>query len=174
MLVYAHNPFGQLVSVFKSAGVSMEEKQAPEFVGISDWINTPDGQPIVLGDLVGEKVILVDFWTYSCINCQRSVPFIEGWYQKYQDQGLLVVGIHTPEFRFEENLDNVKKAVGDYGLTYPVGLDNGYKTWRAYNNLYWPALYLIDQNGQIVYMHFGEGMYEQTEQKIEELLADLP
>ncbi|MFC3908079.1 cytochrome c biogenesis protein DipZ [Legionella dresdenensis] len=139
---------------------------APEISGISNWINSP---PLTIEKLKG-KVVLVDFWTYSCINCIRTLPYIKSWYQKYKDNGLVVIGVHSPEFVFEQDLDNVKQAVKKFGITYPVALDNQFATWRNYTNHYWPAHYLIDRNGQVVYIHFGEGEYDITENNIRYLL----
>lgn len=141
---------------------------APDFAGIETWLNTD--QPLSIAALKG-KVVLVDFWTYSCINCVRTLPYITRWYETYKDKGLVVIGVHTPEFAFEKDADNVRRALKQHGITYPVALDNHYGTWTAYQNHYWPAKYLIDQNGQIVYTHFGEGEYEETENKIRSLLG---
>src|SRR3989344_3254541 len=148
-----------------------------EIVNPSGFLNTgvdSDGKvaPVTLGDLVGKKVILVDFMTYSCINCQRTFPHVKAWYEKYKDKGLEIVGIHTPEFAFEKNIENVRVAMKKAGITYPVVLDNDYGTWKAYANNYWPRKYLIDINGNIVYDHIGEGAYEETEMKILELLEE--
>lgn len=140
---------------------------APEFAGISNWINS---SPLTLQELKG-KVVLVDFWTYSCINCIRTLPYIRSWYEKYKDQGFVVVGVHTPEFEFEKDLNNVKRAVERFNIAYPVALDNDYKTWQAYSNSYWPAHYLIDQNGHVRQFHAGEGRYLETENAIRELLG---
>ncbi|RDZ27292.1 thioredoxin family protein [Lysobacter silvisoli] len=140
---------------------------APEFTGIDRWFNSP---PQTLRQLRG-KVVLVEFWTYSCINCIRVLPYVKQWHAKYRDQGLVVVGVHTPEYGYEKNPDNVQAAVRRFGITYPVAQDNGYRTWNAYHNRYWPALYLIDQDGRIVYQHFGEGDYATTEATIQRLLA---
>jgi len=140
-----------------------------EIVNPSGFVNT-DG--ITIGELVGKKIILVDFMTYSCINCQRTFPYVKAWYEKYKDQGLEIVAIHTPEFAFEKDIDNVQKAMEENGINYPVVLDNDYATWRAYKNNYWPRKYLIDINGSIVYDHIGEGAYEETEKKIQELLKE--
>ena len=141
---------------------------APEFAGITNWLNSE--KPLTLADLRG-KVVLVDFWTYSCINCIRTLPYVTRWYDTYRDQGLVMVGVHTPEFDFEKNSENVKMAMERYNIHYPVALDNNYATWRAYDNHYWPAEYLIDQNGQVVYTHFGEGNYDYTENAIRQLLG---
>ena len=148
-----------------------------EIASPSGFVNTPStssGQatPVTIGELVGKKVILVDFMTYSCINCQRTFPYLVAWYEKYKDQGLEIVGIHTPEFAFEKDIGNVREAMKRFGITYPVVLDNDYATWRAYGNQYWPRKYLIDIHGNVVYDHIGEGAYEETEMKIRELLLE--
>jgi cytochrome c biogenesis protein CcdA/thiol-disulfide isomerase/thioredoxin len=144
---------------------------APEFAGISDWINTPGSQPLSLAKLRG-KVVLVDFWTYSCVNCIRTLPYLKAWYGRYHDAGLVIVGVHTPEFAFEHVVGNVKRAVGEHDIRYPVAVDNGYKTWNAWANQYWPADYLIDRNGHVRDAHFGEGAYRETEDKIRTLLGE--
>ena len=144
---------------------------APDFQGIAAWLNTPGGAPLTIKSLRG-KVVLVDFWTYSCINCQRSLPHVEAWYQRYQADGLVVVGVHTPEFAFEHVVSNVRSAVLQFGITYPVAVDNRYSTWNAYGNEYWPADYLIDASGEVRYESFGEGQYGQTETAIRQLLVD--
>lgn len=141
--------------------------KAPNFTGINNWLNTE--KPLKVEDLKG-KVVLVDFWTYTCINCIRTLPYVTGWYEKYKDDGFVVVGVHTPEFEFEKNTQNVENAIAQYNIKYPVAQDNDYKTWDAYNNRYWPAKYLIDAGGNIRYVHFGEGNYEETEKAIQELL----
>ena len=143
-----------------------ENGPAPELSGITAWINSP---PLTLSELRG-KVVLIDFWTYSCINCIRTLPYLKNWYHDYKDHGLVIIGVHTPEFEFEKNYDNVKKATVQFGITYPVAMDNNYATWRAYQNSYWPAHYLIDQAGNIRMVHFGEGGYTETEKAIRELL----
>jgi len=139
-------------------------------------ISTPDGfinvEDINITDLIGEKIILVDFWTYSCINCQRTLPYLANWHEKYADEGLVILGIHTPEFEFEKEYENVKRAVEKWDVKYPVILDNDFSTWRSYNNRYWPRKYLIDIDGFIVYDHIGEGGYTETENKIVELLNE--
>ena len=140
---------------------------APDFVGIESWINS---KPLTMQSLRG-KVVLVDFWTYSCINCIRTLPYMVDLYKKYSDKGLVIVGVHAPEFEFEKKLDNVKNATAHYGITYPVALDNTLSTWSSFNNRYWPAHYLIDKNGQVVYVHFGEGDYDITEHNIRNLLG---
>jgi len=140
---------------------------APEFKGIDHWLNGP---PQTLAQLRG-KVVLVEFWTYSCINCIHVMPHVKQWHETYKDQGLVVVGVHTPEYGYEKKLANLDAAVKRFGITWPVAQDNGYQTWNAYGNQYWPALYLIDQDGRIVYQHFGEGDYATTEARIKQLLA---
>lgn len=141
--------------------------QAPEFVGITKWLNS---EPLTMTSLQG-KVVLIDFWTYSCINCIRTLPYLTKWYQQYKDQGLVIIGVHTPEFAFEKVTSNVETALKRYNITYPVAQDNNYKTWSAFNNQFWPAHYLIDKKGDIVYTHFGEGEYENTEKAIRTLLG---
>ena len=141
--------------------------QAPEFTGIEKWLNS---EPLSMQKLRG-KVVLVDFWTYTCINCINTLPYVKQWNQKYKDQGLVVVGVHTPEFPFERTTRNVADAIKRFGIEYPVAQDNQYKTWDAYRNQYWPAFYLIDKGGNIVYRHFGEGRYAETEAEIQRLLA---
>jgi cytochrome c biogenesis protein CcdA/thiol-disulfide isomerase/thioredoxin len=143
------------------------EGQLPPLTGAVQWLNSP---PLTAEGLRG-KVVLVDFWTYSCINCLRTLPYVKAWAEKYRDQGLVVIGVHAPEFAFERNLDNVKKAVRDLGIDYPVAVDNNYAIWRAFNNQYWPAHYFIDAQGQIRFHHFGEGEYAKSEQVIRQLLA---
>src|SRR3989344_3502091 len=142
--------------------------RARDLVSPEGYINTDN---ITLAELVGKKVILVDFWTYSCINCQRTQPYLNAWYEKYRAAGLEIIGVHTPEFEFEKNYENVKRAVEKAGIKYPVVQDNDYATWQAYGNRYWPRKYLIDIDGYIVYDHIGEGGYEETERKIQELLS---
>ena len=141
---------------------------APEFKKISRWLNS---EPLTLAGLRG-KVVLVDFWTYSCVNCLRTLPHVESWYAAYRDAGLVVVGVHTPEFAFERVPDNVRRAVRDLGVEYPVALDNEYGTWNAFLNRYWPAKYLIDRSGHLRFAHFGEGAYAETERVIRTLLAE--
>ncbi|MFZ1164432.1 cytochrome c biogenesis protein DipZ [Mycobacterium sp.] len=144
--------------------------QAPDVKGINGWLNTPDSTPIDLRALHG-KVVLIDFWAYSCINCQRAIPHVEGWYKAYHDLGFEVIGVHTPEYAFEKVTGNVKKGAADLGITYPIALDNGYSTWTNYRNRYWPAEYLIDASGVVRHIKFGEGDYDGTEKLIRELLT---
>ncbi|MGX7001665.1 cytochrome c biogenesis protein DipZ [Caballeronia sp. KNU42] len=144
------------------------EGELPSLSGAVQWLNSP---PLTAQDLRG-KVVLVDFWTYSCINCLRSLPYVKAWAQKYRDQGLVVIGVHAPEFAFERNVDNVKRATHDLGVDYPVAIDNNYAIWRAFGNQYWPAHYFIDAKGQVRFHHFGEGDYAHSEQVIQQLLAE--
>jgi cytochrome c biogenesis protein CcdA/thiol-disulfide isomerase/thioredoxin len=144
--------------------------RAPNFKGITAWLNTPGGKPLTISQLRG-KVVLVDFWTYSCINCQRSLPHVEAWYREYAKYGFVVVGVHTPEFAFEHVVSNVRTEAGNLGVHYPVAVDDNYDTWNAYDNEYWPADYLIDAQGNVRHEHFGEGDYSDTEQLIRELLT---
>jgi cytochrome c biogenesis protein CcdA/thiol-disulfide isomerase/thioredoxin len=141
---------------------------APELTGISHWINS---EPLTLKELRG-KVVLVDFWTYSCINCLRTLPHVKAWYRTYRSRGLVVLGVHTPEFAFERVTGNVEGAVRRLGVEYPVALDNAYGTWNAFQNQYWPAKYLIDRRGHLRYYHFGEGEYDTTEGRIRSLLGE--
>jgi cytochrome c biogenesis protein CcdA/thiol-disulfide isomerase/thioredoxin len=145
--------------------------KAPEFTGTQQWFNTPDEGPLSLRELRGQ-VVLVDFWTYTCINCIRTFPYLRAWDERYRDRGLTIVGVHTPEFPFEREAGNVADAIEQSGLRYPVAQDNDYATWNAYANQYWPAKYLIDAQGRVRYAHFGEGDYEETEAAIRELLAE--
>ncbi|MBY5560334.1 cytochrome c biogenesis protein DipZ [Rhizobium leguminosarum] len=144
------------------------EGHAPSLDGAVEWLNS---EPLTTERLRG-KVVLVDFWTYSCINCIRTIPYVRAWAEKYADQGLVVIGVHAPEFAFEKKIDNVKKAIGDFQIGYPVAIDNDYSIWRAFENSYWPAAYLIDAKGQIRYHHFGEGNYNRTEKAIQDLLRE--
>jgi cytochrome c biogenesis protein CcdA/thiol-disulfide isomerase/thioredoxin len=145
--------------------------RAPDFVGTQQWFNTPAGEPLSLGGLRGH-VVLVDFWTYSCINCIRTLPYLNAWYAKYASKGFTIVGVHTPEFPFEHSPANVAEAIGQNGIHYPVVQDNNYATWNAYNNEYWPAEYLIDGQGRIRLTDFGEGEYAAKERAIRSLLAE--
>ncbi|MGB8702349.1 MAG: thioredoxin family protein, partial [Thermosynechococcaceae cyanobacterium] len=139
----------------------------PEFQGISQWLNSA---PLRVANLNG-KVVLVQFWTFECINCQRTLPYIVQWHKKYAAQGLQVIGVHTPEFAFERDVNNVRDALKQHDITYPVPLDNNFQTWKAYNNRYWPNLYLADRQGFLRYSHSGEGAYDTTEQTIRRLLG---
>ena len=142
---------------------------APNFARITAWLNTPGGKPLSVSGLRG-KVVLVDFWTYSCINCQRTLPNVEAWYSRYAKDGFVVVGVHTPEFAFEHVVANVRAQSAALGVHYPVAIDDNYGTWNAYSNEYWPADYLIDSHGDVRHVHFGEGDYGGTEALIRQLL----
>ena len=142
--------------------------KAPEIIPGGEWFNT---EPLTLEQLKG-KVVLIDFWTYSCINCQRTFPYLRTWHEKYKDKGLVIIGVHSPEFEFEKDVENVAGAAEDFKLTYPIVQDNDFATWRAYKNRYWPAKYFIDKDGNIRYTHFGEGAYDESERIIQELLAE--
>ena len=144
---------------------------APEFRGTQQWFNTANGEPLTMRELRG-KVVLIDFWTYTCINCLRTFPELRAWYERYRDEGLVIVGVHTPEFQFEREEDNVREAVEQNGLEYPVAQDNDYATWNAWGNQYWPAKYLVDAQGNVRYTHFGEGAYDETEAAIRTLLEE--
>jgi cytochrome c biogenesis protein CcdA/thiol-disulfide isomerase/thioredoxin len=144
------------------------EGTMPSLSGAVAWVNTP---PLTAEGLKG-KVVLIDFWTYSCINCLRAMPYVRAWAEKYKDQGLVVIGVHAPEFAFEKNIENVKTAISDLKMSYPVAIDNDYAIWRAFNNQYWPAHYFIDEEGRIRHHHFGEGDYEGSEKAIQQLLAE--
>src|SRR5438094_6559606 len=145
-------------------------QKAPEFAQIAGYINT-NNAPLTLASLKG-KIVLVDFWTYSCINCIRTIPHLNDWYQRYADKGFVIVGVHSPEFEFEKNYDNVKAAVQKFGIKYPVILDSDHGTWNAYGNQYWPRDYLVDSQGYIRHDHIGEGDYNTTERAIQSLLAE--
>jgi thiol-disulfide isomerase/thioredoxin len=142
------------------------QQAAPDFTGISSWFNS---KPLSIADLRG-KVVLVDFWTYGCVNCVNTLPHVTELYAKYRDKGLVVVGVHTPEFPFERSASNVQAALKRHGITYPVAQDNDSRTWDAYSNRYWPAQYLIDQNGKIVFQHEGEGRYDEIDRAVARLL----
>ena len=148
-----------------------KQKNFPKFQEIvkpGGYVNTND--TVTIGQYVGKKVVLLDIMTYSCINCQRTFPYLVDWYKKYEDKGLVIIGIHTPEFAFEHNKDNVAKAMKKFGITFPVVLDNEYGTWNAYGNRYWPRKYLIDVDGYIIYDHIGEGGDDETELAIQKAL----
>jgi thiol-disulfide isomerase/thioredoxin len=144
------------------------EGRLPSFGGATGWLNSP---PLTPADLRG-KVVLVDFWTYTCINWLRQLPYVRAWAGKYTGHGLVVLGVHTPEFAFEHNADNVRRAVEDMRVDYPVAIDNDYAIWRAFDNHYWPALYFADAQGQVRHHHFGEGEYQRSEMIIQQLLAE--
>jgi thiol-disulfide isomerase/thioredoxin len=150
-----------------SASLPMEGKM-PSLGRATLWLNS---QPLTPEDLRG-KVVLIDFWTYTCINWLRTLPYVRAWSEKYKDQGLVVIGVHSPEFEFEKNLDNVRRAVKDMNITYPVAVDSDHTIWRAFSNQYWPALYFVDAQGHIRHRQFGEGEYEQAERVIQQLLSE--
>jgi cytochrome c biogenesis protein CcdA/thiol-disulfide isomerase/thioredoxin len=157
-----------MMSAVRPAGDLPVEGEVPSFAGATLWLNSP---PLTTEGLRG-KVVMVDFWTYSCINCLRALPFVQGWFDKYKDHGLVIVGVHAPEFAFEKDPNNVRRAVTDLKITYPVALDNDYAIWQAFNNQYWPAHYFIDATGKIRAHHFGEGNYDESETIIRRLLTD--
>jgi thiol-disulfide isomerase/thioredoxin len=152
----------------EAASDLMVEDLDPKLAGAQQWLNSP---PLTFEELKG-KVVVVDFWTYSCINCLRSIPYVRAWAEKYRDRGLVVIGVHAPEFAFERNVDNVKNAVAALKINYPVAIDNDYKIWRSFENQYWPAHYFIDANGKVRHHHFGEGEYAESERVIQTLLRE--
>lgn len=166
----------QLNKVFRGGSSNSNTKSAtlgnygpaPEIIPGGDWINS---DPLQISSLRG-KVVLIDFWTYTCINCIRTLPYLKEWNEKYKEKGLVIIGVHSPEFEFEKNVNNLRKAISDYEITYPIVQDNDFSTWSAYSNRYWPAKYLIDKDGEVRYFHFGEGDYDTTEKVIQELLKD--
>jgi len=162
--------------VNKESFLNIKEKSkkfilAPDISTPNGFINT-NNLPITISEFKGKKVVLLDIWTYSCINCQRTIPYLNQWYKEYEDEGLVIIGLHTPEFSFEKVQENVEKAVKDFGIKYPVVLDNDFSTWQAYKNQYWPRKYLIDIDGYIVYDHAGEGQYKETEVAIQKALRE--
>jgi thiol-disulfide isomerase/thioredoxin len=169
--IASSSPLGTLSNAARVAAKALHYNRAPEITSPSGYINT-NGQPITIGQFKGKKVVLVDIWTYSCINCQRTIPYLKEWYDKYHDQGLEIIGIHTPEFAFEKVQTNVQEAVKSFGIMWPVVLDNEYGTWNAFGNQFWPRKYLIDSDGFIVYDHAGEGNYDVTEKAIQKALAE--
>ncbi|WP_338525057.1 cytochrome c biogenesis protein DipZ [Pseudomonas batumici] len=168
----AGQPAGSMMTMAAKAGAAERalpvEGTLPDLSGAVQWLNSA---PLSAADLKG-KVVLIDFWTYSCINCLRSLPYVNAWAQKYHDQGLVVIGVHAPEFAFERDIDNVRQAVAKLGIQYPVAIDNNYAIWRGFNNQYWPAHYFVDAQGRVRYHHFGEGDYEGSEQVIQQLLKE--
>ncbi|WP_029525995.1 cytochrome c biogenesis protein DipZ, partial [Polaromonas glacialis] len=144
------------------------EGKMPPISGAVEWLNSP---PLTAEELRG-KVVLIDFWTFGCINCRNALPYVREWHRKYKDQGLVVIGVHSPEFAYEKNISNVKRALGDLGIVFPVAVDNNFAIWRAFNNKYWPAHYFVDAQGRIRFHHFGEGEYEKSEQVIQQLLEE--
>jgi cytochrome c biogenesis protein CcdA/thiol-disulfide isomerase/thioredoxin len=161
-------PGGAMMMAANHSDTLPIEGALPSLDGAVQWLNSP---PLTAEALKG-KVVLVDFWTYSCINCLRTLPYVKAWAEKYRDQGLVVIGVHAPEFAFERDVNNVTQAMKDLGITYPVAIDNNYKIWRAFNNQYWPAHYFADAKGQIRYHHFGEGDYAESERVIQQLLRE--
>jgi cytochrome c biogenesis protein CcdA/thiol-disulfide isomerase/thioredoxin len=162
------HPANQTRKIVLNQTIDVSDSAQPDLSGATAWINSP---PLTLASLRG-KVVLVDFWTYSCINCLRTLPYIKAWNEKYKDSGLVIIGVHTPEFPFEKDEANVRKAVKDLGVLYPVPMDNDYKIWQSFNNEYWPADYFIDATGKVRFHHFGEGAYEESEQWIRDLLKE--
>lgn len=160
-------PVGTAASAGAASSLPVEGMM-PSLDGAVQWLNSP---PLSAQSLKG-KVVLIDFWTYSCINCLRALPYVRAWADKYRDQGLVVIGVHAPEFAFERNVANVKKAIADLGIDYPVAIDNNFAIWKAFNNQYWPAHYFIDAQGRIRFHHFGEGEYDKSERVIQQLLAE--
>lgn len=152
----------------EAAVLAATGKTLPDFQGIQQWLNS---NPLTISDLKG-NVVLIQFWTFACINCQRTLPHITQWHRQYAAQGLKVIGIHTPEFAFERDPNNIKRALQQHQITYPVPVDNDYKTWKAYSNEYWPHLFLADRRGLMRYDHIGEGAYDTTEQTIQQLLKE--
>jgi thiol-disulfide isomerase/thioredoxin len=159
-----------LVALGTLSSTALGATGAPDFVGGGPWFNT-DGRALSLQDLRG-KVVAVEMWTAGCYNCLNTLPYVKRWYAKYGEAGLVVVGVHTPEFANEHSPQYVREALGRLGITYPVVLDNDYHIWNAYHNAYWPTLYLIDKKGQLRYTHIGEGEYDTTERTIAKLLAE--
>ncbi len=157
--------FAGVFGLFKTSEVS---QKLPSFSGATEWFNT---KPLTPADLRG-KVVLVEFWTYTCINWRRTLPYVRAWAEKYKDMGLVVIGVHTPEFSFEKNADNVRWAIGDMKIGFPVAMDNDYAIWNAFGNEYWPALFFVDAKGRIRHHQFGEGNYDESEKFIQKLLAE--
>lgn len=157
-----------LLASTRTYGGEAKPANAPLLHGATSWINSP---PLIENEVRG-KVILVDFWTYTCINWRRTLPYVRAWAEKYKDHGLVVIGVHTPEFGFEKNLDNVRRETTALGISYPIAVDNDYAIWRTFHNQYWPALYLIDSKGQVRHRQFGEGGYATSEKIIQQLLAE--
>ncbi len=166
--LFKKNPSGGSGQVNIPNDLGDKKILAPEIIPGGEWFNT---EPLTVKELKG-KVVLIDFWTYTCINCQRTIPYLKDWYAKYKDKGFVIIGVHSPEFEFEKNPDNVKKAISDFSIEYPVIQDNNFDTWNAYSNRYWPAKYLIDKDGYVRYFHFGEGAYAETEKVIQDLLKE--
>jgi thiol-disulfide isomerase/thioredoxin len=157
-----------LLQGFPTSPLIRVERELPSLGSATEWLNSP---PLTADGLRG-KVVLIDFWTYSCINWIRSLPYVRAWAEKYKDQGLVVIGVHSPEFEFEKNIDNVRRATNDMRVDYPIAIDSDHTIWRAFRNQYWPALYFVDAQGRIRHHKFGEGEYEQSEMIIQQLLAE--
>jgi len=163
-----------LLLLARAASASAEEvkpRRAPELPQ-TGWLNTPEGKPLRMEALLG-KVVLIEFWTYACFNCRNVLPYVKGWHEKYATDGLVVIGVHTPELDFERKPENVKKKVAELGITFPVVLDPDYVTWDRYGSRAWPTIYLIDPAGRIVYVAVGEGDYDRTEARIRDLLKQV-
>jgi cytochrome c biogenesis protein CcdA/thiol-disulfide isomerase/thioredoxin len=158
----------RMIPIAATASALPVEGQLPELAGATSWLNS---EPLSAASLRG-KVVLIDFWTFDCINCRNALPYVRAWADKYKDQGLVVIGVHSPEFAYERKIDNVKRAVRELGLNFPIAIDNGFAIWRAFDNEYWPAHYFIDAQGRIRFHHFGEGDYEHSEQVIRQLLEE--
>lgn len=157
------------MNIFSNHQIDLTGVKAPEFPPKTEWFNSP---PLTIRELTGQgKAVLVDFWTYSCINCQRTLPYLREWWKKYKDKGLVMIGVHTPEFEFEKNPRNLEQALKKYKVTWPVVLDNGHRIWDLYNNHFWPSEYLINPQGKIIYTHIGEGNYQETELQIQKALS---
>jgi thiol-disulfide isomerase/thioredoxin len=163
----ASRPSASQIVMPETKTIATSANRLPEFQGISEWMNS---SPITTNDLLG-KVVLVQIWTLGCINCQRTLPYVTSWHKKYAAKGLQTIGIHTPEFPFERDSNNIRRAIAKHGITYPVGVDNEFQTWKAYKNEYWPHLFLADRQGILRYDHIGEGAYAETEAKIRQLLG---
>lgn len=159
---------GRFIKVQARQLILPVERQMPPITGAVEWLNSP---PLSAESLRG-KVVLIDFWTFGCSNCRNALPYVREWHRKYKDQGLVVVGIHSPEFAYEKNIGNVKRALGELGIEFPVAVDNNFAIWRAFSNNYWPAHYFVDAQGRIRFHHFGEGEYEKSEQVIQQLLEE--
>jgi thiol-disulfide isomerase/thioredoxin len=159
---------GGMMSANAASGAPKVEGDMPELAGATGWLNS---KPLTRAALRG-KVVVIDFWTYSCINCLRALPYVNAWYSHYKDSGLVIIGVHSPEFEFEKDTDNVRKAIEKFGIQYPVALDNDMSIWNAFNNRFWPAHYFIDAQGRIRGHHFGEGKYARSERTIRQLLTE--
>jgi thiol-disulfide isomerase/thioredoxin len=157
-----------MAGVFLSAQVVASDRMAAPLTGATQWLNSTP----LNGEMLRGKVVLVDFWTYSCSNCLNALPHVKAWDEKYRSQGLVVIGVHTPEFDAEKNRQNVEQAIKRLGVAYPVAMDNQYTIWNAYGNKYWPAQYLIDAQGRLRYQHYGEGAYREIESNIQALLKE--